>query len=507
VKLGLEEPNFAEFGGSIDGAIDVSNAMHCAQLMLASESKAKGATKRIFWLTCSDHAGDPGKEVAVIKANDMLSQQVYIYPFFFQPVGGEKLNLSSFWQDVIAKNRPTLSSSGLDNDPDAPTFELPICDEEDANKVQAMLRRSSARRIVKKRAVLLLPDGHKLGLCFRSLVMKKPTPGSVTLERATNLQITTTTRQICQQTAHLLTEHSVGYLFNAGGHDKGEATVMLEPGEKPKLKEGYGEEGLRVISIRPKQVLKPYHNLHSASFATGCNDDVIGSTTAVRALVEAMAKKEVIMIVGWVFKTNKPSLIALSPQLEVRGSDGRVSLPLGFNAWKLPFADDIRDVSIPPVGSAPSPEALDAARELVAKLSTNYDPKPSPVAKQYWAALEAAALFDDFNPEGLVDETLPNKKLFAAAETELERFKLAIFGENYVEPVDGKRKAAGSGGAAKKQKTALPTTIEEWTELAKAGGLEGLTMDALKTYCGEQGLSKSGKKAELVQKILEHLGV
>jgi hypothetical protein len=46
------------FGEPAEDAVVVSEALHLAQMLMSELPKAKGASKRVFWLTCYDHAGE-----------------------------------------------------------------------------------------------------------------------------------------------------------------------------------------------------------------------------------------------------------------------------------------------------------------------------------------------------------------------------------------------------------------------------------------------------------------
>lgn len=233
-------------------------------------------------------------------------------------------------------------------------------------------------------------------------------------------------------------------------------------------------------------------------FATACNDEVSGSTTACRALLAQMAAKRVAMLASWLPKKGgQPRMLALSPQLEARDAHGAVDLPHGFHVTSLPYAGDFRQVPLAPCAAEPPAEAVDAARELIGALSAEYAPRPNPLLAHFYARLEAAALNEP--APTTADETLPDEAaMLKRARGQVERFKAAAYGEEY-DPEAGVKKA-------RPPKAALPATAEEWRALAAtAGGLDGLTCDVLRGYCTARKLKKGGSKKELVERVAEHI--
>ena len=270
-------------------------------------------------------------------------------------------------------------------------------------------------------------------------------------------------------------------------------------GEKAKLAD-FGDAGLRCIGFVPAAELQPYHMVGAAAFATASNEVASGSAGACRALITQMAAKRVAMVASWVSKGGQPRLLALSPQLErraPRAAGGIVELPFGFHVARLPYSDDLRDVPLAVSRAAPSAEAVDAAREVVRALGVEYEPKPSPVLAHFYTALEAAALNEA--PQAVVDATLPDEeRALKRAREQVERLRGAAYGDEYDPDAGAKKK--------RPPKAAVPETDDEWRALASsAGALDALNADALKGYCEQHGLKKSGKKSDLVARVAAHV--
>eukprot|EP00483_Globobulimina_turgida_P006057 UN06067 len=73
-----------------------------------------------------------------------------------------------------------------------------------------------------------------------------------------------------------------------------------------------------------------------------------------------------------------------------------------------------------------------------------------------------------------------------------------------------KRKAVGDGEKKKKKrKVELPADVSDydWKKLAENDELKSLKVKALKIYLSNNGLKMSGKKADLIERIKDDLGV
>lgn len=278
----------------------------------------------------------------------------------------------------------------------------------------------------------------------------------------------------------------------------GALLALATQGERSRLC-AFGEPVLRCLGFKPAELLKAHHCVGPAIFATADSHSVAGSAVALRALVQTMAAKEVVMIAAWVAKGSAPRLLALAPQLEARSPNGTVLRPLGLVATPLPYADDIREPPLVACAAPPRAEAVDAARAVVRALRCEYEPRPSPVLATFYAALEKAAL-KDTSGDATPDQTLPDAALLAGGADAICVLRDVVFGEEYVEPTEG----GGARQAPKRAKASAPDSEEDWRALADLdGGLEGLTADVLRGFCEGHSLAKGGAKPVLCKRIRE----
>jgi len=213
-----------------------------------------------------------------------------------------------------------------------------------------------------------------------------------------------------------------------------------------------------------------------------------------------------------------PSIVALVPQREILEEDGSQTQPPGFNLHFLPYADDIRKPTIPPMLSASGDQDLvRAAKKFIKALHLKGLPEVmNPAIQKHYDILEALALEEELKDDETPDETM---SMFQTASKKYEKAK-----EVWEEFVEGlperqvkaskKRKAGGSSRKSKVAKKEAGSSAggaikdeEDWKALATSGKLGKKKVSELKTYLGNNGLSKSGRKGDLIERIKNHLGV
>jgi hypothetical protein len=154
----------------------------------------------------------------------MLDQNISIHPILLRPHGAAHgaaaqphFNLDAFWRDVIAANRPApgegeLGAGELGGEPP-----LALLDDGSADAVRALVRRTSSRRLARKRVTLSLPSGQQLGLSFISLARKRALPSRALVESQTNELVVASTRLTCYTTGKPISaEFGIGHMYAFG---------------------------------------------------------------------------------------------------------------------------------------------------------------------------------------------------------------------------------------------------------------------------------------------------
>lgn len=275
-------------------------------------------------------------------------------------------------------------------------------------------------------------------------------------------------------------------------------------------------KGVWLLGFKPQTSLKAWHQFRESTFAYPDEVTAKGSTKSFAALLEAMADREVMAVCLLVRSpTSEPRMVALIPQLEVVTEDGQQYLPPGMHVIYLPYRDDVRfpEEDEDFTGSSrilPSPNNLDAARELVSNLQIpEFDSTtlPNPHLQKYYSILEAEALQEELPGKDPQDETLPDSDVLQVSEESIHAFKVSVAGptgniDDLEEPNPKKRGGHGparQSGKKLRDNTDLPRDSNGNLDLAS------LCVADLKEYAKFYGLSRVGKKADLIARIEAHV--
>ncbi|KAK1271154.1 ATP-dependent DNA helicase 2 subunit KU70 [Acorus gramineus] len=273
---------------------------------------------------------------------------------------------------------------------------------------------------------------------------------------------------------------------------------------------------LRLLGFKPLSCLKDYHNLRPSTFIFPSDEELIGSTRIFIALHRSMLRLGRFAL-AFYGSSSHPQMVALVAQEEITSSSGQVEPP-GMHMIYLPYSDDIRHVEEARVDND---AALWATEDQIKKASVllkrinlkefSVCQFANPALQRHYGILQALALDEDEMPE-IKDETLPDEEALSrpGIANAIEEFKVAVYGENYEE----ESKAAAtktSGPAAKKRKVMAETAVKEcanydWPDLAENGKLKERTVVELKFYLTAHSLPVSGKKEDLISRILTHMG-
>ncbi|KAL4419212.1 hypothetical protein ABPG77_000606 [Micractinium sp. CCAP 211/92] len=286
---------------------------------------------------------------------------------------------------------------------------------------------------------------------------------------------------------------------------------------------GKNSVGMLLLGFKPLSCLKEYHQIRSSNFLYPDDKKQPGSATAFIALHEAMQRSEQLAVCRLAStRARTPQLVALLPAEELLYEDGSQASPPGFHIIYLPYADDVRspETNTDFTGAEraqPSEEAIAAGEAVCAALSLPEfyaGAVMNPSLQRHYEVLECKALGVQEPPveeavEG--DETQPAIDEAEPADPDQpERGTLGDLIQAFKDAVgvvdDEPKRAAG------KRKAAVP--IDEAgvealgvEDKAAQGTLKSLTVDQLKTWLKARGCPVSGKKDELVARIINKLGL
>ncbi|KAI3853730.1 hypothetical protein MKW98_025247 [Papaver atlanticum] len=503
----IEETFMKEIGsqyGIISGSRENSlyNAIWVAQGLLRKGS-AKTIDKRILLFTDED---DPFGRITGATQKDMirttlqrakdtqdLGISIELLPLSRQD---EEFNISLFYAELI----------GLEGD--ALAQFIPSAGEKlEDMKDQLRKRMFKKRRI--KRITLSIAGGISIEVNTYALI--RPTvPGAITwLNSVTNEPLKTERSFICADTGALVEEPAKRFQPYKSENIKFSTDELAEI---KRVSTGH----LRLLGFKPLSCLKDYHNLRPSTFLFPSDEEIIGSTSTFIALHRSMLRLGRCAI-AFHGSSSHPQLVALVAQEEIASPSGQVEPP-GMHMIYLPYSDDIRNIEEQFMDTkSVTPRATDDQIKKAAALVKRVDLKDfsvcqfaNPALQRHYAILQALALDEDEMPE-LNDETLPDEQGMSRQGIikALEEFKVSVYGENHdQEEADA---LFATTEASKKRKANAENASKEsekynWAELAEQGKLSYLTVVDLKRYLTAHNLPLSGKKDDLIKRILTHLG-
>ncbi|OVA16206.1 SAP domain [Macleaya cordata] len=503
----IEETFMKEIGsqyGIISGSRENSlyNAVWVAQALLRKGS-AKTVDKRILLFTDED---DPFGSITGATKKDMirttlqrakdaqdLGISIELLPLSRKD---EEFNVSLLYADLIGLEGNTLTQ-----------FITSAGEKLEDMKDQLRKRMFKKRKI--KRITFSIADGISIEVNTYALI--RPTlPGTITwLDSVTNLPLKTERSFICADTGALVQEPAKRFQSYKSENIKFSSEELAEI---KRVSTGH----LRLLGFKPLSCLKDYHNLRPSTFIFPSDEEIIGSTCTFIALHRSMLRLRRYAIAFYGSSTHS-QMVALVAQDEITNSSGQVEPP-GMHMIYLPYSDDIRPIEEQFMdANSMTPRATDDQIKKATALLKRVDLKDfsvcqfaNPALQRHYAILQALALDEDEMPE-LNDETIPDEQGMSrqGVVNALEEFKVSVYGENYdQEEADS---ITAKTEASKKRKATAENAAKEsanydWAELAENGKLSYLTVVELKRYLTAHNLPVSGKKDDLIGRILNHLG-
>ena len=239
------------------------------------------------------------------------------------------------------------------------------------------------------------------------------------------------------------------------------------------------------------------------------NESVVkGSTCAFATLHKAMIRKNVIGIGELLTRvTSSSRIVAIIPQDEKRTVDDEINdaftqiVPPGFLIVPLAYEDDIRPIpAFVPSEHVANEEMVKAAENLIKSqiIDDNDDflhAFENPALEKFWNYIDSIAL--DVPHQQYCEENDVTKMrvddIIEAAGMHIDEFMALLPEDEVLKP--------------KKRKAELPPddTGIDWFEEYKNDNLESFKINELKSYLRSFGEKMSGKKADLVERVKDHI--
>lgn len=293
--------------------------------------------------------------------------------------------------------------------------------------------------------------------------------------------------------------------------------VYFSPEEQKSLKD-FGSPVVRIIGFKSRRSIPLWGSVKKSTFIYPSEEDYVGSTRVFTALWQKLLKDDKIALAWCVVRSNaNPMLAAIMPSKPQSDEDsGTPFLPAGLWLYPLPFADDLRDIKPPGKLAQASDDLKTQMRIIIQQLQlpkAMYNPTkyPNPSLQWHYKILQALALEEEV-PETAEDTTLPKFKAIskraggyleewsetlsteATSATEGRAVKREIGDELPERPAKRGRTTVAQPGGPGLTPAQLKAAVDN-------GSISKMTVAQLKDVAGEKGLSTSGRKADIIERI------
>lgn len=328
------------------------------------------------------------------------------------------------------------------------------------------------------------------------------------------------TTQMAEDTARTVQKTEIKKAYKFGGEQ-----VLFTKEEQKELK-NFGPPGLRIIGFKPQSMLPTWASVNKSTFIYPSEEDYVGSTRVFAALWQKLLKDDKMGLAWYIPRVNaNPQLVALLPSQERLDESKQQITPAGLWVFPLPYADDLRTPAEGPAPIVSSNDLTDKMHVVIQQLQLPgaiFDPHkyPNPALQWHYRILQAMAL-DEEIPEfkDSDDKTVPKyRQIDKRAGPYVVDWGMLLEEEynhwmkTHDHSVAGMKRGPSEpkGAPAKKIKPKDSSgsldgmSMDEMTKLVKTGKVSTATVSLLKEWLTGRGLSTSGRKADLVERVEEY---
>ncbi len=459
-------------------------------LALVNKCPIKFNIQRFVLMTCNDnpHENDPVKQHQTRKrAEDLHALKI---EFDVIPLG-EQFNADLFYNEIME----------IVNGPESKVEATDL-------KIEKLLTRTY-RKDYKKRSVGKIPfnlgGGVSIDVCLYNLYRPLRIPSIMKLDRRTNEPMKNERQTYNAETGERLLRTDLSKYVEIG-NKRIHFSVDEMKNLRLKIKPGITLLGFKsLLSLTPEYYFRP------STFIFPTDEKTKGCTLLFTTLLRrCIAKHKFALCYFMAREGGRPWLAALVPQEEQR-TDVKVT-PAGFHVICLPYAENIREIPLPPATNV-TPEQVDLWLKVLKKLTFQYETSifENPGIQTHWANIEALAL-NYAEPRAVVDETVHDYDEVSArlrdSETNLVE---TFFGDTY-DPLGAlgtKRKYPAYAATGTRSKFAKldPEDPDYVEKVAKAGFAEKLTVPVLRKFLSDKGvITAAMKKADMLRSVKEIVG-
>ncbi|CAI6334498.1 unnamed protein product [Periconia digitata] len=505
--------------------VSMSTVLFCANQIFTTKAP-NFSSRRLFLVTDNDYpvSVKQDKDTAITRARDLydLGCTIDLFPI---SRADHMFDRTKFYDDLVYPTSPS--------DPDAP-IALPsttkVAKSGDGISLLRQLLSSINSKAAPRRALFSLPfeigPGLRIGIKGFILIKRQEHAKScnVWVGGEKPQIVTASTTHMADDTARVVEKVELRKAYKFGGD-----TITFTADESVQLRQCWGEPVLRIIGFKPLSYLPIWANVGKATFIYPSEVDFVGSTRVFSALQQKLLKSSKMALSWFIARKNAaPILAAIIPGEERVDEGGEQTWPPGLWIVPLPFADDIRPCPEHKCEPVSTPELTDKMRVIMEQLQLPkgvYDPSkyPNPDLQWFYKILQAMALEEEI-PEKADDKTVPkyrqiekrtgpyvieygeqfevemakvnqpSSSLPSRGKTAAKRTNIEADDDDELKPKKrAKKEDAGDDDEA--------LTNAQMETLCLNGSVAKQTVAVLKAYLKANGLSTTGKKAELVQRV------
>ncbi|KAG6031825.1 ATP-dependent DNA helicase II subunit 1 [Claviceps citrina] len=490
----------------------MSNVLFCANQIFTTKA-ANFGSRRLFIITDNDnpHPGDKAAaSAAAVRAKDLYDLGITIDLF---PVNhhDSTFELSKFYDDIIYRD-PVAEVNNV---------AVPFSKSGDGLSLLSSLISNINSKQTPKRALFSnLPFEIAPGLRISVKgynVLHRQTPARtcyIWLDGDTpQIAIGETTR-LAEDSTRTVEKGEMKKAYKFGGE-----YVYFTPEEQKSLRD-FGSPIIRVIGFKPRKLLPAWASVKKSTFIFPSEEDYVGSSRVFTALWQKLIKDDKVGLAWCVVRKNaQPMLAAIIPSRDRTDEEsGTPYLPAGLWLYPLPFADDLRDIKAPSEVTRSTDELTTKMRTIVQQLQlpkAMYDPMkyPNPALQWHYRILKALALEEEV-PEEADDATKPKTRAIskraggyledwsgkleenAGSASSAKELKREVEDDGSDQPTKRRR-----GGASESQKPSPTMSMAALRSAIESGDIMKMTVAQLRDVAGSKGISTTGKKAEIVDRI------
>lgn len=522
------------YGFARSGDFTMSDLFWTSNQVFAVGAPKSSYKCQMFIFTTNDNPCAPEHRNSTLqRASDLQNfVQLEVFPLqppnvldsLSSPVPNFSFDLKKFYRECLQLSGSTqgtndsLDSYDNNDDEEKAYVEAALCSLDNLRK-----RVRQKQHMQRKLASLTfkIADNVEIGVSVYTSILAATKPSASKLAKNNRLPLKNETVYVCDNTKKELAPTDIETYMSFGSE-----FIKLSTAERSTIN-FFGSPGLTLIGFKPAALL-PF-SLHSGHGLLIRPDDknIKNSSVFMAALAKSLTKKGQIGIARLIPRRNSsPRFVAVYPYRNLPETlhEGELS---GFSLVPIPYADDIREPIFPSsnMGPAADEEEYEIRLEALKRMKNilrgvrlpQFRPFDieNPSLQMFYGGLEALALgsqqIDNSNADGLVPDEESMQKLKPLCDEFLD---LVDPERKMTEGSTAKKRSAPSSNVQQGSDSNEPAAREAKAPSALAtldanglknlkdtGKLSSLTIDLLKIYLRERGLSVTGKKADLMERL------